>query len=157
VPVGRSDGRARDRAPRRDQPTRPAAVGALVLVRACAPGGRAARVARHGRERGRGAARLPPPRADGRARANGWLGARARAGSLRRMAGLARGLAALAVAIVAMAAGTVGAATAATSCGIVSAAGHKWILVATGVPCSTAKRFTARLGARTAALHAGAS
>ena len=72
------------------------------------------------------------------------------------MAGWARGLAALAVAVVATAAFTVSAG-AATSCGIVSAAGHKWILVATGVPCSTAKRFPQRLGARTAALHAGAS
>ena len=52
---------------------------------------------------------------------------------------------------------TAGAATtrAATSCGIVTAAGHPWIVVAKGVTCGTAKRVTRALAARTAALRSG--
>jgi hypothetical protein len=54
---------------------------------------------------------------------------------------------------------TAGAASAqaATSCGIVTAAGHPWIVVTRGVPCSTAKRVVQGLAARTAALRTGAS
>ena len=52
---------------------------------------------------------------------------------------------------------TAGAATAgaATSCGLVTASGHSWIVVAQGVPCSTAKRVTRALATRTAALRSG--
>ena len=52
VPLRRPDRRGRDRAPRRDQPSRAAgrrAVGAVVLVRPRAAGGGAARVGRAGR------------------------------------------------------------------------------------------------------------
>ena len=46
---------------------------------------------------------------------------------------------------------------AATSCGIVSAAGRPWILVANGVPCSTGARVVRSLAARTAAVRAGST
>jgi hypothetical protein len=54
---------------------------------------------------------------------------------------------------------TTGAASAraATSCGIITAAGHPWIVVANRVPCSTAKRVVQGFAARTAALRTGAS
>ena len=48
-----------------------------------------------------------------------------------------------------------GASTASTSCGIVMAAGHSWIVVAKAVPCAKAKSVTQGLAARTAALRAG--
>ncbi|HEY7207824.1 MAG TPA: hypothetical protein VH416_06240 [Gaiellaceae bacterium] len=41
------------------------------------------------------------------------------------------------------------------SCGLVTAAGHAWIVVAKGVPCSTAKRVTRGLAARTAGVPSG--
>jgi len=54
-------------------------------------------------------------------------------------------------------AGTVGSvqAHAATSCGIVTAAGHPWIVVANGLTCSTAKRVVQGFAARTAAVRSG--
>lgn len=42
-----------------------------------------------------------------------------------------------------------------TSCGVVNAAGHPWIVVAKGVSCTTAKRVTRGLAARTAAVRSG--
>ena len=42
------------------------------------------------------------------------------------------------------------------SCGVVSAAGHGWIVVAKNVPCPTAARVVRGFAARTARLHAGA-
>ena len=47
------------------------------------------------------------------------------------------------------------AAHASTSCGIVSASGHAWIIVAKNVPCAKAKAVTRSFAARTAALRAG--
>ena len=54
---------------------------------------------------------------------------------------------------------TTGAASAqaATSCGVVTAAGHPWIVVAKAVPCSTARHVVQGLAARTAALRTGAT
>ena len=54
-------------------------------------------------------------------------------------------------------AATAGAASAqsAGSCGILTAAGHPWIVVAKGVPCSTVNRVVRGFAARTAALHNG--
>jgi hypothetical protein len=55
-------------------------------------------------------------------------------------------------------AATAGAATASasTSCGIVTASGHPWIIVAKGVPCTRAKSVTRHFAARTAGLRSGA-
>jgi hypothetical protein len=47
------------------------------------------------------------------------------------------------------------AAPASTSCGIMSASGHTWIVVAKSVTCTKAKSVTRGLAARTAALRAG--
>jgi hypothetical protein len=47
------------------------------------------------------------------------------------------------------------AAHASTSCGIVSASGRAWIVVAKNVPCAKAKAVTRGFAARTAALRAG--
>ena len=47
------------------------------------------------------------------------------------------------------------AARASTSCGIVSASGRAWIIVAKNVPCAKAKAVTRSFAARTAALRAG--
>lgn len=44
---------------------------------------------------------------------------------------------------------------ASTSCGILSASGHTWIVVAKSVTCAKAKSVTRSLATRTAALHAG--
>jgi hypothetical protein len=44
---------------------------------------------------------------------------------------------------------------ASTSCGIVMAAGHPWIIVAKSVPCAKAKSVTSSFAARTNALHTG--
>ena len=55
----------------------------------------------------------------------------------------------------ALAATTGGTAKAASSCGIYAAAGHQFIVVAMGMPCTAAKAIVARLAARTAALHVG--
>ena len=44
---------------------------------------------------------------------------------------------------------------ASTSCGIVMAAGHPWIIVAKSVPCSKAKSVTSSFAAQTNALHTG--
>ena len=52
-------------------------------------------------------------------------------------------------------AATAGAAPASSSCGVVTAAGHPWIVVVKGVPCSTAAQVVRGLGARTAAVRAG--
>lgn len=62
----------------------------------------------------------------------------------------------VALSLLAVTAGAVSA-RAAASCGIVTAAGHPWIVVAQGVPCSTAKRVVQGFAARTAALRTGAS
>ena len=74
------------------------------------------------------------------------------------MNGSTRMLTALVIAallsLFAMTAGTTRA-SAATSCGVVTASGHAWIVVAKGVTCTTAKSVTRRLAARTAALHSG--
>ncbi len=74
-------------------------------------------------------------------------------GSTRFLATLATG------ALLALAAMTGGATAAptSTSCGIVAAAGHAWIVVSKGVPCTSAKSAVRALAARTAALHAGQS
>jgi hypothetical protein len=55
-------------------------------------------------------------------------------------------------AALAMTAGTTSA-RAISSCGIVPASGHAWIVVAKGVSCTTAKSVTRRFAARTAALR----
>ena len=47
------------------------------------------------------------------------------------------------------------AARASTSCGIVSASGRAWIIVAKNVPCAKAKAVVRSFAARTAALRAG--
>ena len=44
---------------------------------------------------------------------------------------------------------------ASTSCGIVMAAGHPWIIVAKSVPCSKAKSVTSSFATQTNALHSG--
>ena len=51
--------------------------------------------------------------------------------------------------------GGAAAARAAGSCGIVTAAGKPWIVVAKGVPCPTAIRVVRALARRTAALRPG--
>jgi len=74
------------------------------------------------------------------------------------MTGSTRFLATLAIsALLTLAAMTAGATAAlpAMSCGIVSAAGHSWIVISKGVSCTSAKNVTRALAARTAALHAG--
>jgi hypothetical protein len=43
-----------------------------------------------------------------------------------------------------------------TSCGVLTASGHPWIIVAKNVPCSTANRVVRGFASRTAALHTGA-
>lgn len=63
---------------------------------------------------------------------------------------------ALTVALAAFGGGTAKAATAG-SCGLFTAAHKQWIVVAKGVPCTTATGVVRQLGARTAAVHAGAS
>lgn len=68
-----------------------------------------------------------------------------------RLARLALGVA---LSLLAVTAGA-GTARASTSCGVVTAAGHPWIIVAKGVPCSTAKSVVRRLAARTAAVPSG--
>jgi hypothetical protein len=62
------------------------------------------------------------------------------------------------VAVLAVSAATLGAssAKAQTSCGILTASGRAWIIVAKGVPCATAKNVTRSFASATAALHAGA-
>jgi hypothetical protein len=52
-------------------------------------------------------------------------------------------------------AGGVSNARASTSCGIVMAAGHPWIVVAKSVPCSKAKSVTSSFASQTNALHTG--
>ena len=47
------------------------------------------------------------------------------------------------------------AAPASTGCGIVSASGHAWIVVAKSVTCPEAKSVTRAFAPRTAALHSG--
>lgn len=74
-------------------------------------------------------------------------------GSTRYLATFAVGVALSALALTA---GAVSA-RAATSCGVVTAAGHPWIVVAQGVSCSTGKRVVQGFAARTAALRSGAS
>jgi len=74
------------------------------------------------------------------------------------MIGSTRFLATLAIsALLALAAMTAGATATplAMSCGIVSAAGHAWIVVSKGVSCTSAKNVTRAFAARTAALRAG--
>jgi hypothetical protein len=44
---------------------------------------------------------------------------------------------------------------ASTSCGIVMAVGHPWIVVAKSVPCSKAKSVTSSFATQTNALHTG--
>jgi hypothetical protein len=63
----------------------------------------------------------------------------------------------LAVAAAALLALTAGVSNgkASTSCGIVVAAGHPWIIVSKAVPCSKAKSVTRSFAARTNALHTG--
>jgi len=76
------------------------------------------------------------------------------------MIGSTKFLAKLAVGVtMSLLAVTTGAASAraATSCGISTAAGHPWIVVAQGVPCATAKRVVQGLAARTAAVRSGTS
>lgn len=46
-------------------------------------------------------------------------------------------------------------ARASTGCGVVTSAGHVWIVVAKAVPCSTAKRVTRGFAVRTAAMRSG--
>jgi hypothetical protein len=60
----------------------------------------------------------------------------------------------VAVALLALTAG-VSNSRASTSCGIVVAAGHPWIIVSKVVPCSKAKAVTRPFAARTNALHTG--
>jgi hypothetical protein len=52
---------------------------------------------------------------------------------------------------------TAGASTAraSASCGIITAAGHQWIIVTKGVSCATAKRVVRGFAARTARLRSG--
>ena len=52
---------------------------------------------------------------------------------------------------------TAGAATAraSSSCGLLTAAGHSWIIVAKGVSCSSAKRLVRGFATRTARLRSG--
>jgi fructose-bisphosphate aldolase class I len=76
LPVGRPERRGRDGAPERDEPDRRRALGALVLLRARAPGRAAQGLGRTPREPRRGAARLLPPRPLQRRRAHGLLHAR---------------------------------------------------------------------------------
>lgn len=70
----------------------------------------------------------------------------------RYLAGLA------AVGALAVSAAAIGAngAKASTSCGILTASGHAWIIVAKSVPCATAKNVTRSFATATAALHSGA-
>jgi hypothetical protein len=68
-----------------------------------------------------------------------------------RLAKLATGVVLSVLAVTAAAA----TARAAGSCGVVTASGHPWIVVANGVSCSTATRAVRGLAARTAALRAG--
>ena len=72
------------------------------------------------------------------------------------MVGATRSLTVLVIAALlaalAMTAGTTSA-RASSSCGIVAASGHAWIVVAKGVTCATAKSVTRRFAARTAALR----
>jgi hypothetical protein len=75
------------------------------------------------------------------------------------MNGWSRYLAGFAVvAALAVSAATLGAssAKAQASCGIITASGHAWIIVAKGVPCTTAKNVTRSLASATAGLHSGA-
>jgi hypothetical protein len=67
---------------------------------------------------------------------------------------LARLAVCVALSLLALTAAATGA-RAASSCGIVTAAGHTWIVVTKGVPCSTATRVTRALAARTAAVRSG--
>ena len=60
-----------------------------------------------------------------------------------------------ALAVSAAATGASGARTS-TSCGILTASGHAWIIVAKSVPCATAKNVTRSFATATAALHSGA-
>jgi len=63
---------------------------------------------------------------------------------------------AAAVALLALTAGTARAATTG-GCGIVSAAGHSWIVVAKGVPCSRADQVVRGFASRTAHVRSGAT
>ncbi len=63
-------------------------------------------------------------------------------------------LAVAAAALLALTAG-VSEGRASTSCGIVVAAGHPWIIVSKVVPCSKAKAVTRSFAARTNGLHTG--
>jgi hypothetical protein len=67
---------------------------------------------------------------------------------------LARLAVASVLALLAMSVGAT-AARADTRCGILSTAGHSWIVVTKGVPCSTALRITRGYAVRTAAMQAG--
>ena len=64
VPLRRPDRRAGHQPPQRDEQARPAPVGALVLVRACAAGAGAQGVARRPGERAGGPGRVRAPRQD---------------------------------------------------------------------------------------------
>jgi hypothetical protein len=72
-----------------------------------------------------------------------------------RRARLVTGLAAVVAACTLVALAGAGAAHASTSCGIMSASGHSWIVVAKSVPCAKAKAVTRTFASRTAGLHAG--
>jgi cytochrome bd-type quinol oxidase subunit 2 len=60
-----------------------------------------------------------------------------------------------ALALLAATSGATSARAASRSCGIVTASGLAWIVVAKNVTCTTAKSVTRRLAARTAAVRSG--
>jgi hypothetical protein len=60
----------------------------------------------------------------------------------------------LTLSVLALSAGAINA-EAVPRCGVVTAAGHTWAVIASGVPCSTASRVVRGFAARTAALRVG--
>jgi hypothetical protein len=66
--------------------------------------------------------------------------------------------AALSVVVASVLAGTIGGtARAASSCGVITAGGHPFIVIASGMSCSAAGTIVRRLAGQTAAVHLGTS
>jgi hypothetical protein len=74
---------------------------------------------------------------------------------MNRSIRLAAVLGVAAASVLLVATGGVSNARASTSCGILVAAGHPWIVVAKSVPCSKAKSVTRSFASQTNALHTG--
>ena len=63
----------------------------------------------------------------------------------------------VALGVASVIAGTTGGAKAASSCGVVTASGHPFIVVANGMSCSAAAAIVRKLASQTAALRLGKS